>query len=103
MSLADLSIEVVGWVGAGLLLLAYALLSTRRLRAGFAYQVLNLAGAAGLTVNALVHSAFPSATLNVVWLAIGVWALGALQRRKQSPQSGQHAPSTAADQCLRVK
>ena len=92
MSLAELSIEVVGWVGAGLLVLAYALLSTGRLSAGFAYQVLNLAGAAGLTVNALVHSALPSATLNVVWLAIGVGALRTLQRRRRSAGESSRTP-----------
>ena len=96
MSLAELSIEIVGWVGAGMLVLAYGLLSSGRLNAGFGYQVLNLAGSAGLTVNALVHSAFPSATLNVIWVVIGISALRALHRRNRTPQPDQHTRTGTA-------
>ena len=60
--------EVIGWAGAGCLLLAY--------------QLLNLAGAAGLTVNAVVHHAWPSAALNLLWAAIGI---AALARASRSP------------------
>ncbi|GAA4708077.1 CBU_0592 family membrane protein [Phytohabitans rumicis] len=74
-----LFVEAVGWAGAGCLLLAYALLSAGRLTTGPAYQLLNLAGSVGLAVNAIVHSAWPSSSLNLVWLAIG---LAALARRR---------------------
>jgi hypothetical protein len=36
---------------------------------------MNVAGAAGLIVNSGWNDAWPSATLNVVWLAIAVLAL----------------------------
>ena len=67
--------ETVGWAGAGGLVLAYALLSARRIAAGTGYQVLNLAGSAGLACNGVVHHAWPSATLNLIWLGIGLVAL----------------------------
>jgi hypothetical protein len=75
--------EVIGWAGAGCLLLAYYLVSSHRVAAaGAAYQLLNLAGAAGLTVNAVVHHAWPSAALNLLWAAIGI---AALARASRSP------------------
>ena len=67
--------EVVGWGGAGCLLLAYALLSAGRLAAGARFQLLNLAGSAGLLLNGAAHGAWPSAALNLVWLAVGVAAI----------------------------
>jgi hypothetical protein len=73
--------EVAGWGGAGCLLLAYALLSAGRLAAGVTFQLLNLAGAAGLLLNGAAHGAWPSAALNLVWLAVGVVAFGKARRR----------------------
>jgi len=69
-------VEVVGWVGAALILAAYALLSTGRLSArSAAYQWMNVVGAAGFVINTGWHGAIPSAVLNVVWMGIGLYAL----------------------------
>ena len=78
-------IETVGWLGAGLILLAYLLLSTGRIAArSAAYQGLNLAGAIGFVVNSGWNGAVPSAALNVVWAAIALTALLRLQRTETS-------------------
>lgn len=77
-----LLVEVAGWAGAGSLLLAYGLLSAKRIDAGVTYQVLNLAGAIGLALNAVAHGAWPSACLNGIWLVIGVVAL---KRQRSRP------------------
>lgn len=62
--------------GAALLLGAYALVSTNRLAGGgVTFQLMNLAGAAGLAANSAVNGAWPSVALNVVWIAVGVAAL----------------------------
>lgn len=77
--------DVVGWLGAGCLLLGYALVSSGRLTGGSrGFQLLNLAGAAGLLVNGVHHGAWPSAGLNSVWLVIGVVALLRLRRPRLS-------------------
>ncbi len=69
-------VEVIGTAGACLLLLAYFLVSTRRIptdsRLGY---LLNLGGAAMLGVNAVVHGAIPPAVLNLVWALIAIVAL----------------------------
>ena len=74
--MVTLLIEVLGWIGATLIVLSYGLLTLRRLGTESAsYQWMNLAGAAGLIVNGAWNGAFPSVFLNVVWLGIALYAL----------------------------
>ena len=69
-------VEVAGWAGAILILGAYILLTLGRIQAqSVVYQAMNVAGAAGFIVNGLANGALPSATLNIIWLGIGVYAL----------------------------
>jgi hypothetical protein len=49
------------------------------------FQWMNLAGAAGFAVNGWWHGALPSASLNVIWMLIAVWALWRI--RKRAPQT----------------
>lgn len=80
-----LFVEIVGWTGAGLILLAYLLLSIGRLTGQSAlYQWMNVVGAAGFVVNGWWHGALPSTTLNVVWALIGGFALWRIARRRSS-------------------
>lgn len=74
----NVAVEVIGWLGAACLLIAYGLLSSGRLRAGLAYQSMNLAGAIALALNGVVHRALPSVAVNVIWLVIGVVAIKGL-------------------------
>ncbi len=77
----SLIIETVGWIGAGLILLAYLLVSAGRLSGQSAlFQWLNIVGAAGFVVNSGWHGALPSTVLNLVWMAIGLWALWRIGR-----------------------
>jgi hypothetical protein len=69
-------VEILGWSGAVLVLLAYLLLSMGKVTGrSTLYHGMNIAGAAGFAVNGWWHGAAPSATLNVIWLMIGVFAL----------------------------
>ncbi|MGE0774713.1 MAG: hypothetical protein AB7L36_06690 [Sphingomonadaceae bacterium] len=77
----------MGWTGAGLILLAYVLLSLDRLSArSRAYQGMNVLGALGFIVNSGWNGAWPSVGLNVVWIAIGLyalWRIGGTQPRSR--------------------
>ncbi len=75
MDASEIGINVVGWLGTGLLLGAYALLTTGRLPAGTTFQVMNLFGGFFLLVNSAYYGAWPSAGLNVVWVVIGTFGL----------------------------
>lgn len=77
-----LAIEIIGWVGAALILGAYALLSAGKLRAeSFTYHVMNILGAAGFVINSGWNGALPSAAMNVAWIGIGIYALYQMRRR----------------------
>ena len=81
-------VEIAGWAGASLILLAYLLLSIGRLTGrSVTYQAMNVAGAAGFMVNGWWHGAFPSAVLNVIWMMIGALALWQILRRRGSSTS----------------
>jgi hypothetical protein len=72
----DLFMEIVGWIGALLILAGYGLLSAGKLDARSpAYQWLNVIGAVGFILNSGWNGAWPSAALNVVWVGIGLVAL----------------------------
>jgi hypothetical protein len=48
------------------------------------YQGINVVGAAGFIVNGWWHGAIPSASLNVVWMLIGGFALLRILRRRRT-------------------
>lgn len=85
MTPVALAVEVAGWAGALLILLAYLLLSAGKLTGqSLAYQGMNIGGAAGFVINSWWHGALPSAALNVLWLMIGAWASLRILRRSKS-------------------
>ena len=59
-----------------LILLAYLLVTAGRLTGRSPlFQWMNLVGAAGFVINGLWHGAIPSASLNILWMAIAAVAL----------------------------
>jgi hypothetical protein len=87
--------STVGWTGTVLLLLAYGLVSTRRLSGdGATFQLLNVGGSAGLGVAAVAGGVWSAATLNALWVAIGLVVLARLALRRAA---GGPAPRAEAD------
>ena len=69
-------IDVAGWIGGTLLLIAYALVSTRRLAGDSTiYQLLNVVGSVLLIINSFFYGAYPSVGINIAWIAIALSAL----------------------------
>jgi hypothetical protein len=88
MSAEQLAVEVVGWAGAVLILLAYLLLSAGKMTGqSLSYQAMNVLGAAGFVVNGWWHRALPSAVLNILWLGIGVFASWRILKKRGSSTS----------------
>lgn len=86
MSMLEIAVEVAGWAGAGLILLAYLLLSIGKLGSrSLAYQAMNLGGATGFVINSWWHGAIPNAAMNVVWAGIAIYSLVRLARRPRAP------------------
>lgn len=97
-------IAAVGWGGAVVLIAAYALVSANRLPGdGPVFQALNIAGAVALALNSAVNGAWPSAVLNVVWVAIGATAMFRLAHRRSRPVVGGVDQSRPEYQGLRTR
>ena len=78
-----LLMEIVGWIGAVLILAGYGLLTAGKVTAKSpSYQWMNVVGALGFIANSAWNGAWPSAVLNIIWVGIGVVALvGIFMRR----------------------
>ncbi len=77
-----LLLDMLGWVGAFLLLLAYALVSFKRLKADSeTYQWLNIVASILLVINTLYYGAYPSSFVNIAWTIIAFFAILTIKRR----------------------
>jgi hypothetical protein len=77
-----LLIDILGWTGAAALLIAYGLVSIKKLQGDtLSYQLLNLAGSALLIVNSFYYGALPSVSVNLIWVAIAIFALTRTRRK----------------------
>ena len=80
----SLGVDVAGWLGAIMLLVAYGCVSFKKVSpASITYHLLNAAGSALFVINTLFHKAYAPAFLNCVW---GLIALTSLLLR-----AGKHA------------
>ena len=75
---------LVGFVGTGCIIAAYAYLTFRDEPNPFILHGTNLLGAALLTVSLLVHTNWPSLVLEGFWAAIALWGLGKAWRARNA-------------------
>lgn len=81
-------IEVIGWTAAAIILAAYILLSLGKLEGrSYFYQWMNVIGAGGFIVNSGYNGALPSAVLNVIWAAMGLFTLWSVWRARQAARA----------------
>src|SRR3546814_8674336 len=84
MSAEVIIVEVIGWTAAAIILAAYILLSLGKLDGrSYLYQWMNVIGAGGFIVNSGYNGAIPSAVLNIVWAAMGLFTLWSVWRARQ--------------------
>jgi hypothetical protein len=73
--------DAIGWVGAAALLVAYAMISHKKLEGdSAAYQLLNISGSILLAANTIFYGSYPSTFVNLIWAGIAVIAI-AIRRR----------------------
>ena len=66
----------LGWVGAAALLIAYAMVSHRKLEGNSAaYQLLNIGGSLLLAANTVFYGSYPSTFVNLIWAGIAVFSI----------------------------
>ena len=75
-------LDLVGWAGGALTVVAYVSVSTRRWAPDSrSFQVSNMVGAALLAMASFSRGALPSACLNLVWIGFGAQVLLLAHRR----------------------
>ncbi len=68
--------DAIGWVGAAALLVAYAMISHKKLEGDSAtYQLLNISGSLLLAVNTIFYGSYPSTFVNLIWAGIAVFSI----------------------------
>jgi hypothetical protein len=67
----------IGWLGVVLCTVGYLLLSMKVIKAeSLGFQLLNIVGGLCLVATAVDSDDMPNAVANVLWMFIGVYALG---------------------------
>jgi len=73
--------DAIGWVGAAALLIAYALVSFKRLEGdAAAFQLLNISGSILLAANTIFYRSYPSTFVNLIWAGIAVFSIATRKR-----------------------
>jgi phosphatidylserine synthase len=74
---SKLVIDILGWTGSILYLLAYALVSAKKTEGdSLLYQGMNIVAGVLLVVYTLSLGAYATTGLNAVWVAVGLITLG---------------------------
>ena len=70
-------IEILGWTGSILYLVAYVLVSAKKTEGySLLYQSMNIFAGIFLVIYTLYLGAYATTGLNTVWVAIGLFTLG---------------------------
>lgn len=78
--------NVVGWVGAILILMAYGLLSFELIQqTDWRYHLINLIGSVGLATDCMIDGSYPAAVMNVIFTAVAIYALFRFMNRIPKP------------------
>ncbi len=73
--------DTIGWAGAAALLIAYAMVSSKKLEGNStAYQFLNIVGSFLLAANTIFYRAYPSSFVNLIWMGIAVFSIATRRR-----------------------
>jgi hypothetical protein len=79
--------DVIGWIGAIVILVAYFLVAGKRLPATSAiFHTANLLGGAAVALSSLAREAWPAAALNTTWALIGLYGLTRIWRARTVPE-----------------
>jgi hypothetical protein len=91
----DLIIDILGWIGSGMYLLAFALNSAKKVKSdSITYQGMNIFAGVVMTYYTFVHEAYSATALNSIWAIIGVVTLVNKNIRRSDPSISNDPLST---------
>lgn len=74
--------DIIGWIGMILVLVAYILLSTNKIKNGLLYQFLNLIAAIFMAIGLFPKNAWFSFALQVIWGIVAIISIVRLKKIK---------------------
>lgn len=81
MSMSSFLVDVLGWIGGIALILAYGLVSQKKIDPqSMSYHLLNIFGALLLIINTYFYGAYPSTAVSVVWVIVGIYYVVKIMR-----------------------
>ena len=72
--------DIIGWIGMILVLLAYTMLSTNKIKNGLLYQIMNLLAGVFMAIGLFPKNAWFSFTLQVIWSLVAIAAIIKIKR-----------------------
>lgn len=75
--------DIIGWIGMILVLIAYTLLSTNKIKNGILYQVLNLLAGVFMAIGLYPKDAWFSFTLQIIWAIVALIAIIKIKKEKK--------------------
>ena len=81
-----LAFDIVGWIGSFLVVLAYLLLSTKKIKPGLNYQLLNLLSAILMAIGLFPRDAWFSFALQIAWGLIAIFAIIKIKKHSSKRQ-----------------
>ena len=75
--------DIFGWIGMVLVLFAYSLLSTNRIKNGKTYQLLNLLAAIFMAIGVFPKDAWFSFALQIIWGGVAIVSLIKIMQKKE--------------------
>ena len=74
--------QIVGWIGTLVIIIAYLLVSYKKVEGSNKYyQLMNLLGAIGVGINVFFQKAWPALTLQIAWGIIAISSLLTSKRK----------------------
>lgn len=78
-------LDVLGWSGSFVVVYAFYLLNKHKLTANsLSYQWMNLVGSFFLGLNSFYYKAYPSVTINFIWILITIYGFIMIRQRKKA-------------------
>ncbi len=88
MTTGEIILEVIGWVGSVIVIVAYGLNSYQKLRSdSMVFYLLNLTGGILLIIYSFYKDAFANTFINVVWVIIAVIAIARFFQNRSVKES----------------
>lgn len=76
--------DVIGWIGMILVLAAYTLLSTNKIKNGITYQLMNLFAGIFMAIGLYPKNAWFSFTLQIIWAIVAIVAIIKIKKEKNN-------------------